>query len=154
MTILGKFSARIFLFLFGAVLLGISVSNALGAELHVPEVAGMKGTVVKLAVSVDKIDNLAGVKLAMTYAHDVLKFIKAEKTSHTANMLQVVNDKVPGRLIIVMAAAKGIAGENVPLVELSFELLQDVKKEDKVMVQITEAELMGDNLKRIEMKSP
>jgi len=42
----------------------------------------------------------------------------------------------------------------VPLVELSFELLQDVKKEDKVMVQISEAELMGDNLKRIEMKSP
>jgi hypothetical protein len=68
-------------------------------------------------------------------------------------MLHVVNDKVPGRLIIVMAAARGFAGENAELVEMSFELLQDVKEEDRVRVQITEAELMSDKLQKIEIQS-
>ena len=109
---------------------------------------------VKLAVTVDKVDNLAGIKLSLAYDKEILKFVKAEKTSYTANMLHVVNDKVPGRLIIVMASARGFAGENAPLVEMSFELLQDVKEEAKVSAQITEAELMSDKLQSIEVKLP
>ena len=64
----------------------------------------------------------------------------------------MVNDNIPGKLIIVMAAARGFAVEKAPIVEMSFELLKDVKKEDKVTVQITGAELMNDNLKRIKVK--
>jgi len=52
-----------------------------------------------------------------------------------------------------MAAAKGFAGENATLVEMTFELLQDVKKEDSVTLQITDAELMKDKPQRIEVKS-
>ena len=154
MAIISRFRSKGFVILFALVLLNLAVSNAFGAELHVPAIAGKQGTVVKLAVTVDKIDNLAGIKLALSYDQAVLKFVKAEKTSYTANMLHVVNDKVPGRLIIVMAAARGFAGENAPLVEMSFELLQDVKEEAKVRVQITEAELMSDKLQRIEVKFP
>ena len=129
----------------------IFISAPSAAELSIPAVTGTKGEVVKLHVSVEKIDNLAGIKLVMTYDKNILKFIKAEKTTHTANMLYVVNDKVPGRLIIVMAATKGIAGKDLKLVQMSFELLQDVKKEEKVTLQISEAELMSDKLKRIEI---
>ena len=139
-------------FVFTTLLLCITaVSTAFGAGLNVPIVVGLQGEVVKLPVTVDKVDNLAGIKLAMTYDRNSLKFVKAEKTTYTANMLYVVNDKVPGKLIIVMAAAKGFTGENAPLVEMSFELLQDVKKEDNIAVQITEAELMSDKLQKIEI---
>ena len=154
MAIFRRFPKKGFVILVALVLLNLAVSIAFGAELHVPAVTGKQGTVVKLAVTVDKVDNLAGIKLSMAYDQAVLKFVKAEKTSYTANMLHVVNDKVPGRLIIVMAAARGFAGENAELVEMSFELLQDVKKEDNVSVQITDAELMSDKLQRIEVKLP
>ena len=133
------------------LLICVFVSAAPAAELSIPAVTGIKGEVVKLHVSVDKVDNLAGIKLAITYDKNILKFVKAEKTTHTANMLYVVNDKVPGRLIIVMAATKGIAGKDMKLVQMTFELLKDVKKEEKVTLQISEAELMSDKLKRIEI---
>jgi hypothetical protein len=154
MTMFSRLIPKSFVIVFAALLLNFGAANAFGADLHVSAVAGKQGTVVKLAVSVDKVDNLAGIKLSLAYNKDVLKFVKAEKTSYTANMLHVVNDKVPGRLIIVMAAARGFAGEKAPLVEMSFELLQDVKEEDKVRVQITEAELMSDKLQKIDIKSP
>ena len=132
-------------------MLCMSAATVFGAELNVPVVAGTQGEVVKLPVTVDKVEKLAGIKLAMVYDLNVLKFQKAEKTPYTANMLHVVNDRVPGKLIIVLAAAKGFDGEKAALVELTFELLKDVKKEDKIALQITGAELMNDKLKRIEV---
>jgi glutamine phosphoribosylpyrophosphate amidotransferase len=131
----------------------IFVSAAPAAELSIPQITGTQGETVKLHVFVNKVDNLAGIKLALVYDKNILKYVKAEKTTHTANMLYVVNDKVPGRLIIVMAATKGLAGEDVALVQMTFELLKDVKKEEKVTLQIIEAELMSDKLKRIEITS-
>jgi hypothetical protein len=147
-----RFLTKEFVFVFVVLLLCVNVSTALGAELHVPIVAGTQGDVVKVPVSVDKVDNLAGIKLALVYDRNILKFVKAEKTPYTANMLHVVNDRVPGKLIIVMAAAKGFAGEKAAIVNLTFELLKEVKKEDKITLQITEAELMNDKLQKIEVK--
>lgn len=152
MSLLSRFFARGFASAFGAILLVITAQIAAGAELRIPFVAGTHGEVIVLPVTVDKVEKLAGIKLAMTYDANIVKFIKATKTPYTSNMLHVVNDKVPGRLIIVMAAAQGFSGENVELVELSFELLKDIKKEAKVILQITGVELMGDDLKRIEVR--
>jgi hypothetical protein len=149
MLIFSIFIPKRFISVVVALLLCVTVSIAFGAELNVPVVSGSQGDIVKLPVIIDKVDNLAGIKLSLSYDKNTLKFIKAEKTTYTANMLHVVNDKVPGRLIIVMAAARGFTGENAPLVEMSFELLKDVKKEDNVIVQIIEAELMNDKLQRI-----
>lgn len=149
MRIFSRFRVKVFVF--AALLLCAAASAVSAAELHVPAVAGASGEVVKLPVTVDKVDNLAGIKLVMTYDRNILKFIKAEKSAFTTNMLYVVNDKTPGRLIIVMAAAKGFKGENAPLVEISFELLQVVKREANITVQIIEAELMNDKLQKIEI---
>ena len=154
MLIFSIFISKRFISVVVALLLCVTVSIAFGAELNVPVVSGSQGDIVKLPVIIDKVDNLAGIKLVLSYDKNTLKFIKAERTKHTANMLYVVNDKVPGRLIIVMAAAKGFAGEKVPIVEMTFELLKDVKKEDNVTVQIIEAELMSDKLKFININSP
>ena len=152
MSIFSQFSAKGFVFFFVALLLCVNVSTAVGAELNVPIVVGTHGEVVKFPVTVDKVDNLAGIKLVLVYDRNILKYVKAEKTTYTANMLHVVNDRIPGKLIIVMAAAKGFAGENAPIVEITFELLKDVKKEDSVTLQIIEVELMNDSLQRIDKK--
>jgi len=150
----GPYSVKRYFFFITAMLLILIIASATtAAELSIPAVTGKLGEEVKLNVTVDKVDNLAGIKLALAYDQNTLKFVKAERTSYTSNMLHVVNDKVPGRLIIVMATTKGFAGENVPLVQLAFLLLKDVKKEASVTLQITEAELLSDNLKRIEIKS-
>ena len=152
MRIFSRIYIKSFVLVLAVVALGMHVSMAFGAELHVPEVAGNQGEVVTLDVIVDKVDNLSGIKLVLTYDRNILKFVKAEKSVYTANMLNVVNDKTPGKLILVMAAARGFAGENAVLIELSFELLKDVKKADNVTLQIIEAELMSDDLKRIDVK--
>lgn len=152
MIISRRLLAQGFAFVFVVLFLCVTVSSGFAAELNISIIAGTHGEVVKPAVTVDKVENLAGVKLAITYDQKTLKFIKAGKTSYTSNMLYVVNSKMPGKLIIVMAAAKGFSGENAELVKISFELLKDVKEEDKVTLQITEAELMGDDLQRIEIK--
>ena len=151
MLIFSIFLTKRFISVVVALLLCVTVSIVFGAELNIPTVTGSHGDIVKLPVIIDKVDNLAGIKLSLSYDKNTLKFIKAEKTTYTANMLHVVNEKVPGRLIVVMAAARGFTGENAPLVEMSFELLKDVKKEDKVIVQIIEAELMNDKLQRIKI---
>ena len=153
MTIFCRILTTGFVPVFAVLLLCIAGSTAFGAELNIPTVTGTHGEMVKLPVTVDKVDNLAGIKLSLSYDRKILKFIKAEKTAYTANMLYVVNDKVPGKLIIVMAAAKGFASENAPLVEMTFELLQDVNKEDSVTLEIIDAELMDDKPQRIEVKS-
>ena len=130
----------------------IAAVNGYAAELNIPASRGTRGEVVKLPVTVDKVENLAGIKLSLTYNKEILKFIKAEKTAFTANMLYVVNDKTPGKLIIAMAAARGFTAEKAPLVEMSFELLRDINKEDNPILWISAAELMSDRLQRIELK--
>jgi hypothetical protein len=150
---IGPFSVgRSFLFISAMLLVLIIASASAAAELRIPPVSGNQGEEIKLYVTVDKVDNLAGIKLTLLYDKDVLKFIRGERTQYTSNMLHVINDKVPGRLIIVMAAAKGFTGENAPLVEMAFELLKDVKKEDNVTLKVIEASLMSDNLKKIKIK--
>jgi len=134
------------------MLIGLVTTTVFGAELKTPVISGVNGEIVKLPVTVDKVEKLAGIKLGLAYDTNILKFIKVDKTSYTANMLHVVNDRMPGKLIIVMASAKGFAGVNADLVEISFELLKDVKPEDKLTLKITEVELMGDDLKKIDVK--
>ena len=153
MSIFRRILAKGFVPVFAVLMLGTFGSTVFGAELSILTVTGTHGEMVKLPVTVDRVDNLAGIKLSLSYDRKTLKFIKAEKTAYTANMLHVVNDKVPGKLIIVMAAAKGHTGENATLVDMTFELLKDVKKEDSVTLQIIDAELMNDKLQRIEIKS-
>jgi hypothetical protein len=144
------FIINLFPAFFVLVLVFLSAGNVAGAELHnSAREKGAAGDLVTLAVMVDKVEKLAGIKLVLEYDEKVLKFVRAEKTQHTANMLHVVNDKTPGKLIIVMASARGFSAENVELVQLSYELLTDVKKGEKAPLQIIRAELMGDDLRRI-----
>ena len=63
--------------------------------------------------------------------------------------MHIVNDKKPGILIVVMAGAKGIKGEKIPLMVFRFMVNQSLKSETRTNLKISDAQLMSDKLKEI-----
>jgi hypothetical protein len=97
----------------------------------------------------DEVENLAGVKLVMTYDAELLSFKKGTRTKETGSLMHVVNDKKPGQVIVVLAGARGIKGKNVPIFTLAFDVKSGLKGNHVTKIAVTEAQLMSDQLKEI-----
>jgi len=123
---------------------------AFGTELYIPPVEGKAGQHIQVPIMINKVDNLAGIKLVMTYNPDLLTYKKAEKTKHTTSLMHIVNDKKPGVLIVVMAGPRGIKGERFSILSLTFETKKGLKSNHTEMIKITEIQMMSDKLKNIE----
>ncbi len=119
------------------------------AVITIPEVEATPGGAIELPVKIDAVDNLAGVKLAITYNTDHLTFTEAEKTQATSPLMHIVNDKHPGRLIVVMAGARGIGGKDLSILTLRFQVKPEVVPPAETRIEITEVQLMSDQLKDI-----
>lgn len=124
-------------------------SESRAVELSFPDAAVETGKVFDIPVVIDKIDNLAGVKVSLTYDRTLLKFIKAAKTPASNPLLHIVNSKTPGKLVIVMAGARGIKGENLAILTLGFEALKPPEKAAETRLDVKESQLMTDDLKDI-----
>lgn len=107
----------------------------------------------KIFLSIDRAEQLAGLKISITYDQETLSFVKAEKSEATSSFLHVVNDKTPGKIIIVMASAKGISGENVILLSLDF-VSRVAATEAKSEISVIQMQLMDENLKVISGNLP
>jgi hypothetical protein len=94
-------------------------------EIRISPLTAHPGQTIDVPITIDDVDNLAGVKLVMSYDPEILVFKKGAKTKQTDSLMHVVNDKKPGQIIVVMAGARGIKGKNIPIFTLSF----DVKKQ-------------------------
>lgn len=141
------FHFTIFIFLFAVV--GLS-GTAVGTEISIPALEVEPGKTVEVPIMIDRTDNLAGLKLVLTYDHKIFKYKSSAKSKHTAPLMHIVNDRTPGRLIIVMAGATGIKGENFPLFTLTFAALEGLNGNHTTGVKITEVQLMSDKLKEID----
>jgi hypothetical protein len=136
--------AILFLFVF------LSWPGSVGAtEIRISPLTAHPGQTVDIPITIDEVDNLAGVKLVMSYDQEILVFKKGAKTKQTDSLMHVVNDKKPGQIIVVMAGARGIKGKNVTIFTLTFEVKGGLKGNHKVKIAITEAQLMSDQLKEI-----
>lgn len=125
-------------------------SEALCLEVFIPSARAIPGQSVDIPVVIDKVDNLAGIKIVITYDHHVLTFVTADKSKETSSLMHVVNSKNPGVLIIVMAGAKGVGGENLPLVTMRFNVRKQIPEALKqTKLAITELQLMSDQLKEL-----
>lgn len=124
-------------------------STPWAAEIRIPALTAKPGEVLQVPILVDQIDNLAGVKLVLKYEPDLLIYRQGMKTKETDSLMHIINDKNPGTLIIVMAGAKGIKGNEVPILHLTFEVKQGMKGNQSTKINITEAQLMSDDLKEI-----
>ncbi len=120
---------------------------ARAAEISIPALKATPGNTVTIPVMLDHVDNLAGVKLVMTYDPKLLTFSRADKTTFTNSMMHIVNDKKPGILIAVMAAARGIKGDDFPILTLEFQINATVEAPAEAVLTIREAQLMSDELK-------
>ena len=133
-----------------AAIMCLLAGPVLAVELYIPSMTAQPGQTIEIPIMIDKIDNLAGMKLVFKYDATVLTYVKGEKTKPTSPLMHVVNDKNPGTLIIVMAGARGIKGEKIPLFSLSFEACGTLTEKTSAGMKITELQLMSDTLKEVE----
>ncbi|RZB30231.1 MAG: hypothetical protein SRB1_02511 [Desulfobacteraceae bacterium Eth-SRB1] len=124
-------------------------SPVFATEIYIPALKANPGQMVEIPVMIDHVENLAGVKLIVEYDCKILTFKKGEKTKESNSLMHIVNDKKPGRLIIVMAGAKGIKGKNFPILTLAFEIKKGLTGNHAISIKITDVQLMSDKLKEI-----
>jgi len=146
--------AREGLFLLGVVFaLFFQGSPVFGAELTIPDLRARAGQDIRVPLVIDQVDHLAGVKLILNYDKELLTFKGGARSQSTDSMMHVINDKTPGKLIVVMAAAQGISGKEVTLLTLFFSLKKGLTDNHEVLLETTVVQLMGDDLKDIPCKA-
>jgi hypothetical protein len=124
-------------------------STLWAAEIRIPPLSAKPGEALQVPVMVDGIDNLAGVKLVLKYEPDILVYRQGTKTKETDSLMHIINDKNPGVLIVVMAGAKGIKGKEFAILHLTFEVKKELQGNHTTKINITDAQLMSDDLKEI-----
>ncbi len=119
--------------------------------LQIPGASAQAGEMVTLPIKLDAVENLAGIKLVMGYNADILTYKSAKKTEVTTSLMHVINDRAPGKLIIVMAGARGIKGTDVTLMTLTFEVKKSSKEQGptETALTISEVQLMTDKLEEL-----
>ncbi len=137
------------LFLPAAIL---AASTAWGAELRIPDTKGKSGQEVRVPLVIDQTANLAGVKLILHYNKELLAFQEGVKSQSTQSLMHIINDKTPGKLIIVMAGARGIQGKEMTILTLTFAIKKGLTGNQTTTIEAPEVQLMGDDLKEIECK--
>jgi len=131
--------------------LWMGIGQVSATEIFTPELTVVAGEAVAVPIKLDQVDNLAGVKIVLAYDKELLTFTEAEKTRHTSPLMHIVNDKTPGRLIVVMAGARGIKGKDFGILVLSFRASPTLKEPvEKTSLKIEEVQLMSDQLKEFE----
>jgi hypothetical protein len=123
-----------------------------GTELSIPELKATAGESINIPIMIDETDNLAGIKVILEYDAKLLAFEKGARTKYTDSLMHIINDKNPGKLIIVMAGAKGIKGKAFSILTLTFKIKRALSAKLMTQLRITEVELLTDRLTRIECK--
>jgi hypothetical protein len=130
-------------------LTALFASAAWATEVYFPALKGKPGKTVEIPVMIDQVSGLAGVKLIIHYDAGVLIYRAGNKTQQTGSLMHIINDKNPGRLIVVMAGASGISGKSFPLVTLRFEIKKNAPIPSQTKLDIAEIQLMSEDLKDI-----
>ena len=107
------------------------------------------GKQIEVPVKLEGVQNLAGMKLVLTYDGEMLQFQKERKPVVAQSLMHIVNPKIQGKLIVVMAGAKGIQVKNGPIIYLIFKVSDKIGTRKKILIKIEEAQLMTDQLKNL-----
>jgi hypothetical protein len=125
------------------------LTDAEAVDLFLPALKVSKDNPFTIPLMIDRVDNLAGAKIIVTYDPTLLLFKEGSKTPKSQPMMHIINDRKPGRLVIVMASARGIGGKDFPLIQLTFQAVKKEAAAREVKIDIVEAQLMSDQLKDI-----
>jgi Cohesin domain len=124
-------------------------SLGFAATVLIPALQAAPGDEVEIPVILDGVDNLAGLKVVLVYDSKVLQFLQERKEPIAQSLMHVVNPNTPGKLIIVMAGAKGIQIKNGPIIYLKFKVSETAPLATKSPLKIEEIQVMTDQLKNI-----
>ena len=124
-------------------------SSIWAASVHLPKIEVVPGEVVEIPVNLEKVENLAGLKLVLAYDSNHLQFQKERKPPVAQSLMHIVNPKIKGKLIVVMAGAKGIQVKNGPIIYLTFKVSNKVVPPKKIPIKIEEVQVMTDQLKNL-----
>ncbi|MFP4307700.1 MAG: cohesin domain-containing protein [Desulfococcaceae bacterium] len=134
------------------LLLGLAAmlaEPASSAEIVVGSPAGKPGESVSVPVYARGVKNLAGVKLVLIYDADRLTFEQADKTPLTTSLMHIVNSKEAGRLIVVMAGARGVNAEDGTILDLRFRVPEGETKPGTAAIELRQVQVMSDQLKEV-----
>lgn len=149
-----RFGVGVPAFLLGFILGLFFLSASVWAtELQIPPVQGKAGQDIRVPLILDEINNLAGLKLILHYDKDILIYKEGEKSPALQSLMHIINDKTPGKLIIVMAGARGIKGKRMTVLTLTFKIREGIAGKRTTAIEIPEVQLMSDDLKEIECKA-
>ena len=140
---------RILFYFLGVGLLMAWPSSIWAASVHLPKIQVVPGEVVEIPVNLEKVENLAGLKLVLAYDSTYLQFQKERKPPVAQSLMHIVNPKIQGKLIVVMAGAKGIQVKNGPIIYLTFKVSNKIAPPKKIPIKIEEVQLMTDQLKNL-----
>ena len=135
-------------------ILCLEIVSTQATELSIPALESSPGSMVQVPIIIDHIDNLAGIKLVIEYDNQSLKFKNGKKTKITNSLMHIINDKKPGKVIVVMAAARGVVVNNTSIIDLNFVVNNNLSVETKpfLNLKVRELQLMSDTLKEIDCK--
>jgi hypothetical protein len=142
---------RFALLLFFSAILIFRPAHA--TELYIPPVEARPGEEFNALIMIDRVENLAAVKLVLRYDPLIITYLRGKRTRHTDNFMHLINDKRPGYLILVMAAARGIRKSDFSLAEFTFLVNKGINNLVKSRIWITDLELMSDSLEEISCES-
>lgn len=128
----------------------LKAPDVCAVEIRISPPSVKAGGTVEFPVMVDRVENLAGIKLVLKYDPDLLTFKKAQKSRQTTPLMHIVNDRNPGRLVVVMAGAMGIKGEDFPLMILTFGVKEGIEKNTQAAIEVMEIQMMSERLKEIQ----
>ncbi|KPA16590.1 cellulosome anchoring protein [Candidatus Magnetomorum sp. HK-1] len=132
------------------VCLGVVHSAEKKAQLIFPKMEVQPGQTIKIPITLDQVPNMAGIKLALTFDKKLLTYVKNEKTKITASLMHIVNDKHPGKLVIVMAGARGVPVNNQSVMNLFFQVNKNIPKAVDTKFKVIEIQLMSEALKELD----
>jgi len=130
----------------------LCAADARKTELRVPDMTGKSGQEIRVPLVVDQTANLAGMKLILHYNKDILTFKEGARAQGTQSLMHIINDKTPGKLIVVMAGARGVQGKEMTLLTLTFAVRKGLTGNHTTAIESPELQLMGDDLKEIECR--
>ena len=141
------------IFLIQSIFLFLFCIEANATEAKLSFIAEAPANPLRLSLVIDHADKIAGMKGVITFDKASLALQNAEQSEETSSFLHVVNDKLPGQIIFVMASASGVSGENLTLCHFEFLKLDNSKQPDN-RISVTQIQLMNEDLKEIKGNLP
>lgn len=147
--------SHILFFLFFTLISYLTVAAGQSVMVKVPQVTGCPGRSIEIPFILERPPMVAGIKFVVVYDDSLLKYKGFHKSKAASSMIHVVNSKVPGRLVIAMASARGVSGDKVEVFRLIFFVTSKIPPARfksgiaRTTLKIPEAELMSQGLESL-----